>query len=123
MDVFVHSFCVLELRYGYYLAGRGAAAAAARSLHPARGQPVLDQLHQEQHFATILLPNHMIPVLRSQSPAAIFRAAPEPIFWLVGAESLSRLFKAAPAPSYRKAKKKSLVFLVLGMDSVQFIPI
>ena len=32
-------------------------------------------------------------------------AKPEPIFWLVEAESRSRLFKAAPASFFRQAKK------------------
>ena len=48
--------------------------------------------------------------------AAILRAAPEPIFWLVGAESRSQLCNTASTASFGKAKNKSLVF-VLCMNS------
>ena len=63
------------------------------------------------------------PELEPEPPeAAVYRAAPEPIFWLVGAESRGRLFKATSAPPLMKAKKKSFVLVpVLGMNSVQFI--
>ena len=65
------------------------------------------------------------PELKPEPPeAAVYRAAPEPepIFWLVGAESRGQLFKATSAPPLMKAKKKSFVLVpVLGMNSVQFI--
>ena len=44
--------------------------------------------------------------------SATYRAAPEPIFLLVGAGSRSRIFfKAAPAASFRQAKNKSIVLV------------
>ena len=43
-----------------------------------------------------------------EAGAATFRAAPEPIFLLVGAGSRSRTFKAAPAASFRQAKRNAL---------------
>ena len=91
-------------------------------------KPDLDLTFQNVRIRLITLKSRVAgsvaePELESEPPgAAIFRAELEPIFWSVGAKSRSRLFKAAPAPSCRKAKKKSL-FLVLGMHSVQFVPI